>query len=68
MTSRRLILRKETLTELSTDELRAVAGADPHTVVTYTYVPTGCMCTGMWPSLNIPCTGATTELVESAPC
>jgi hypothetical protein len=52
--SRTLVLRKESLTELATDELAAVAGASHH-CVTYSVVPTGCICTGPYPSLNIDC-------------
>ena len=54
MRSRKLVLRKETLTALDTDELSAVVGAS-HQCVTYTVIVTGCVCTGMYPSLNIDC-------------
>lgn len=54
MKNRALALRKETLTELAPAELADVAGAS-HTCVTYTYVLTGCMCSGMYPSLNMDC-------------
>jgi hypothetical protein len=67
--SRKLVLRKDTLTALDTEELAAVAGGS-RTCVTYTLVPTGCHCTGMYPSLNIDCgtTNATTVFGQSAPC
>ena len=56
MRSRKLVLRKETLSELATDELESVAGGTySDTCVTYTIVPTGCMCTGAYPSLNMNC-------------
>ncbi len=55
--SRRLSLRKETLSELSRGELAEVVGGTSATCVTYTVVVTGCMCSGMYPSLNIDCTG-----------
>ena len=54
MRNRKLALRKESLTELATDELSEVAGGSD-ACVTYTYVVTGCMCTGMYPSLNVDC-------------
>jgi hypothetical protein len=54
MRSRKLVLRKETLTELASEELAGVAGGS-HQCVTYTVVPTGCNCTGIWPSLNVDC-------------
>lgn len=54
MRPRPLVLRKETLTPLDTDELSAVAGGS-HQCVTYTVVPTGCGCSGIWPSLNVDC-------------
>jgi hypothetical protein len=53
--ARSLRLRKETLAELGTDDLAAVAGAGSTSCVTYTVVPTGCWCTGIYPSLNVPC-------------
>lgn len=64
MTVRTLRLRQEHLAELTTDELGAVAGASgaPCEITaslkcetTHTLVPTGCMCTGYYPSLNAPC-------------
>ena len=54
MKPRKLSLRKETLTELSTGELHLVA-AGSNTCLTYTLLPTGCACTGRYPSLNEPC-------------
>lgn len=62
---RKLRLRQEALADLTTDELGAVAGASGlpcgtvrcGTVLTYSYLVTGCMCTGAWPSLRLPCTG-----------
>ena len=55
MPRRTLVLRKETLTELGTEALSAVVGAGSNGCVTYTVAPTGCDCTGIWPSLNVPC-------------
>lgn len=52
---RGLSLRKETLAELSPRELADVAGGNSDTCVTYTIVPTGCVCSGIWPSLNVDC-------------
>jgi hypothetical protein len=62
---RTLALRKETLTALDTDELAAVAGGS-RTCVTFTVVPTGCNCTGAYPTLNIDCpaTRLTDELIQ----
>lgn len=54
MRSRSLVLRKETLTELATEELAGVAGGS-HDCVTFSVVLTGCMCTGPYPSLNLDC-------------
>ncbi len=54
MRSRKLVLRKETLSALESDELSAVVGAS-HQCVTYTIVLTGCMCTAYAPSLNVDC-------------
>ncbi|HWL37871.1 MAG TPA: class I lanthipeptide [Frankiaceae bacterium] len=55
MTTRRtLSLRKETLSVLNTDELSSVVGAS-HQCVTYTKLVTGCVCTGIFPSLNVDC-------------
>ena len=54
MRNRTLVLRKESLTELATDELSGVAGASNYCVA-YTVLVTGCMCTGMYPSINIDC-------------
>jgi hypothetical protein len=59
MKSRRLVLRKETLTQLDTGELAGIAGGSAH-CVTYTKVPTGCICTGPYPSLNLDCTATRT--------
>lgn len=53
--NRRLSLHKETLTELAPAELAEVAGGTSGSCVTYTYVVTGCMCSGMYPSLNVDC-------------
>lgn len=44
---RRLTLRSEQLTELTTDELHAVAGGRPVLPTDY--------CTGWYPSINSPC-------------
>ena len=54
MRNRKLVLRKESLTELASDDLSGVVGAS-HECVTYTKIPTGCICTGIWPSLNVDC-------------
>jgi hypothetical protein len=62
MRSRKLVLRKETLTQLDTGELAGVVGGSAQ-CVTYTVVPTGCMCTGAYPSLNIDCSA--TRLTEA---
>lgn len=74
MSQRKLTLRHETLADLTTDELGVVAGASgtPCNVTTtvnslkcpttHTVVPTGCMCTGYYPSLNAPCTELTTGI------
>ena len=69
--NRKLSLRQEALADLSTDELGSVAGASgtPCQVgtvrcqTTFTVVPTGCMCTGYYPSLNAPCTEPINELI-----
>lgn len=52
---RGLRLHRETLTELSAGELAEIDGGTSGTCVTYTLVPTGCMCSGIWPSLNVDC-------------
>ena len=61
---KRLSLRSEALVDLSCDELHSVAGASgaPCEIgntlkcpTTFSVVPTGCMCTGYYPSLNAPC-------------
>ena len=57
---RGLRLHRETLTELSAGELADVAGGTSGTCVTFTIVITGCMCSGMYPSLNIDCNIAVT--------
>ena len=63
MRTRTLSLRKETLTELATSELESVAGGSHH-CVTFTVVPTGCNCSGGYPSLNIDCpAGALTDAI-----
>ncbi|HVF20888.1 MAG TPA: class I lanthipeptide [Mycobacteriales bacterium] len=54
MRSRKLVLRKETLSELDTDELGRVVGASD-ACVTFTIVLTGCQCSGIYPSLNVNC-------------
>jgi hypothetical protein len=42
--SRALVLKKETLTELAADDLRAVAGGVPWTPWCYSLIePTGCL-------------------------
>lgn len=52
---RGLRLRKETLSELAPSELAEVAGGTSAACVTYSLLLTGCMCSGMYPSLNIDC-------------
>lgn len=52
---RGLALRRETLTELAPAELEGVAGGTSSGCVTFTLLVTGCMCSGMWPSLNVDC-------------
>lgn len=47
---RRLTLRKETLSELTTEELAKLAGGQD----TKTLIPTN-RCTGYYPSINAPC-------------
>lgn len=49
---RTLTLRRETLTELGTDDLTRIVGGGS---LTYTILPSGCKCTGWNPSLNAPC-------------
>lgn len=53
--NRKLGLRKETLSELTPGELTEVVGGTSGTCVTYTVLPTGCWCTGIYPSLNVDC-------------
>lgn len=55
MRHRTLVLRKETLTELASDELSSIVGGTSNDCVTYTKIPTGCICTGIYPSLNVDC-------------
>lgn len=55
MKDRKLVLRKETLSELDPSELAGVVGGTSGTCVTYSIVLTGCMCSGMYPSLNMDC-------------
>lgn len=55
MKNRKLVLRKETLTELDTSDLASVAGGTSATCITYSVLVTGCWCSGMYPSLNIDC-------------
>lgn len=55
---RRLTLKSEQLTELSTDELGSVVGAQALTNnqgICASLMPTQC-CTGYYPSINAPCT------------
>ena len=72
----KLTLRHEALADLGSDELHAVAGAsgapcdlgDSLTCpTTNTVVPTGCNCTGQWPSLRVPCTD-TIQIEGTALC
>ncbi|HEX6489295.1 MAG TPA: class I lanthipeptide [Candidatus Dormibacteraeota bacterium] len=51
--TQKLTLRKETLRELDHDVMREVAGGAIQTLIA-----TRCNCTGYYPSLNAPCTGA----------
>ena len=60
MRPRKLMLRKETLTELASEDLSSVVGASDH-CVTHSVVLTGCMCTGAYPSLNIDCSVSVTQ-------
>ncbi len=56
MKRRSLALRKETLAELTTGELGSVVGGSAGGgCVTYSKVPSGCNCSGLYPSLNVPC-------------
>lgn len=57
MTSRKLSLRRERLAELTTSELRSVAGASgaPCEISVFTNIPTDCNCTGYYPSIFDPC-------------
>jgi hypothetical protein len=55
MTSRKLTLRREALAELSTADLRAVAGGAPtNGGICETLIPT-CTTTGYYPSIFDPC-------------
>ena len=70
MPSRKLALRSEALSDLRPDELRSVAGAGTvktvycDSVFTYSVLVTGCLCSGMWLSLNMRCDRAT-EIVSN---
>ena len=79
MSSRKLTLRQETLTGLTTDELGTVAGASGppcntvetaycDTMVTHSVVLSGCMCTGYYETLNMPCDSNRICLADSIPC
>lgn len=79
MSSRTLRLRKELLAELTSDELGTVAGASGRpcntadtvycdTMVTYSLVLSGCMCTGYYETLNMPCDSNRICLADSIPC
>jgi hypothetical protein len=48
MAQRKLSLRKDTLAELTSDDLAQVIGGQQ------SIIPT-CVCTGYYPSLNAPC-------------
>ena len=61
MRNRKLVLRKETLTELAPSDLSSVVGGLSDHCVTHSVVLTGCMCTGMYPSLNVDCSVSVTE-------
>jgi len=47
----KLALKRESLREMSPQALREVAGGAVNSGI-----PTRCMCTGYYPSLNAPCT------------
>ena len=67
MRNRKLVLRKDTLTELATDELSEVVGGSD-ACVTFTVVITGCMCTGMYPSINVDCPATRlTDAIDKPP-
>jgi hypothetical protein len=68
MRKRALVLRKESLTELATDELSEVAGGS-HTCVTHSILLTGCMCTGIYPSINVDCPATQlTQMLATVVC
>ena len=56
MSSRKLSLRRELLTELTVGELASVAGASglPCDIEVESLIPT-CGCTGYYPSIFDPC-------------
>lgn len=54
MTTRKLALRGERLTELTASELASVAGASGLPCNPETLIPT-CGCTGYYPSIFDPC-------------
>ena len=56
MKPRKLALRQESLADLTTDQLSGVAGASG--------IPTRCLCTGYYPSLNAPCTTPVHEMIQ----
>jgi hypothetical protein len=68
MRPRRLVLRKETLSELGTDELAVIVGGASATCVTYTKIPTGCICTGPYVSLNLDCPRTTDAVHGTIVC
>ena len=52
--SRKLALRQETLADLTSDEMHAVAGGSGQCLETLV-LPTRCACTGVYPTLDRPC-------------
>ena len=66
MSPRRLVLRREALTELSPGDLRAVAAGTARTVTVLRtrYCPTSGLFSGMYPSINVDCTSAL-DLLET---
>ena len=58
MKSRSLKLRRESLAELSTDDLGSVHGGQQSNLcIQVTQLCPSHDCTGYYPSLNAPCTG-----------
>ena len=55
MPNRKLALRKSTLTELTPDDLRGIAGADAGSGVLCDVTQSCVPCTGYYPSIFDPC-------------